>query len=71
MARFCIAGCGTELKKPDGSTDYKKQFCSPTCRNQDKTQRMRDMRTTIKKQDRCPKCGQVIPKEKKSRAVNA
>lgn len=71
MARFCICGCGRELLTKDGATDYDRMFFSTECRSKDKTQRIRDMRAAIKRQARCPRCGQVIPKEKKARAVNA
>lgn len=59
MARFCIAGCGTALKKDDGSTDYDRYFCSETCRNKDKAQRLRDQRAQMKKNG-CSTCLQPI-----------
>ena len=60
MARFCIAGCGTELKTADGLTDYARQFCSDKCRNKDKAQRLRDQRATMKSKKRCSSCTQPI-----------
>jgi hypothetical protein len=60
MARFCIAGCGTELKKEDGSTDYDREFCGKECRNEDKRQKLRDKRAKTKKQKRCSTCTQPI-----------
>jgi hypothetical protein len=60
MARFCIAGCRTELKKEDGRTDYDRQFCSDKCRNDDKSQKLRDQRANMKTKKRCSHCTQQI-----------
>jgi len=62
MARYCIAGCGTELKLPDGSTDYDRQFCSKKCRDKDKSLRLRDQRMKLKAKTNCPTCGQMMPR---------
>jgi hypothetical protein len=62
MARFCIAGCGTELKKDDGLTDYDRQFCSEKCRSNDRKQKLRDQRAQMKTKTRCSKCTQPILK---------
>jgi hypothetical protein len=71
MARFCVCGCGNELKDKDGNTSYDRVFFSSACRNKDKAQRLRDQRKKMKQQIRCNKCGQIIPKEKKVKAANA
>jgi len=60
MARFCIAGCGKELKKEDGRTDYGRQFCSEQCRNKDKSQKLRELRAHMKTKTRCTSCTQPI-----------
>jgi hypothetical protein len=60
MARHCISGCGTELKKEDGATDYESLFCSKDCRNEDKRQKVRDQRAAMKKKKRCSACTQPI-----------
>ena len=60
MARFCVSGCGTELKKEDGRTDYDRQFCSDKCRNNDKRQKLRDQRANMKTKKRCSSCTQPI-----------
>ena len=60
MARYCIAGCGKELKKPDGASDYDRQFCDDKCRNKDKANRLRDQRAAMKKKKRCNSCTQPI-----------
>jgi len=70
MARFCVCGCGEELKDKDGNTDYARVFFSSECRNRDKSQRLRDQRKKMKQQTRCSKCGQLIPQDKKT-AANA
>jgi hypothetical protein len=64
MARFCVCGCGQELKDKDGNTDYDRVFFNGACRNKDKAQRMRDQRRKAKDQGRCSKCGQVVQKKK-------
>ena len=61
MARFCIAGCGTELLKDDGTTDYDRQFCkSGDCLKKDRAQKLRDQRARMKTQKRCSRCTQPI-----------
>jgi hypothetical protein len=60
MARFCIAGCGTELKTEDDRTDYQRQFCSDECRNEDKRQKIRDQRARMRTKKRCTTCTQPI-----------
>lgn len=60
MARYCICGCGKELKTRDGDTDYKRMFFDATCRGRDKAQRIADQRAKYKKRDYCPTCGQPI-----------
>jgi hypothetical protein len=60
MARFCIAGCGTELKTDDGRTDYQRQFCTDECRNKDKSQKIRDQRAHMRQKKRCTSCTQTI-----------
>jgi hypothetical protein len=47
--RVCArANCGTLLLKPDGSTDYKKRFCSKECKTADLREKMRDKRRLAK-----------------------
>jgi hypothetical protein len=47
--RVCSrASCGVLLLKPDGSTDWKKRFCSPECKKQDLREKMRDKRRLAK-----------------------
>jgi hypothetical protein len=60
-----MCGCGRKLLKEDGLTDYNRMFFSKQCRAQDKKNKLRDDRARIKAQDRCPKCGQLINKDKK------
>jgi hypothetical protein len=60
MARFCISGCGTELKKDDGTTDYDRQFCDEKCRSKDRAQKLRDQRAQMKTRKRCSRCTQPI-----------
>lgn len=68
MSRFCVCGCGNELKDKDGLTDYDRVFFNGSCRNRDKAQRMRDQRERMKKQHRCSKCGNLIKKKKSEEA---
>jgi hypothetical protein len=63
MARYCVCGCGQELKDKSGNTDYERVFFDRTCRNRDKAQRMRDQRARMNKQKRCSKCGSLIKKK--------
>jgi hypothetical protein len=65
VARFCVCGCGNELKDKDGNTDYARVFFESECRNKDKAQRLRDQRKKMKQQSHCSKCGQRIPQDKK------
>lgn len=61
MARFCIAGCGTELLKEDGTTDYERLFCKGgECVKKDRAQKLRDQRAQMKKKKRCSHCTQPI-----------
>jgi endogenous inhibitor of DNA gyrase (YacG/DUF329 family) len=47
--RVCArANCGVLLLKPDGSTDYKKRFCSKECKTNDLREKMRDKRRVAK-----------------------
>lgn len=64
MARFCICGCGRELKTKDGYTDYDRSFFDAKCRNQDKAQRVRDLRARGRQQKVCSKCLRPMPKKK-------
>jgi hypothetical protein len=64
MARFCICGCGNELKTDDGFTDYDRVFFSPKCRNGDKAQRLRDKRARARQKKICSGCGRPMPKKK-------
>ncbi|HKV94930.1 MAG TPA: hypothetical protein VJW20_20460 [Candidatus Angelobacter sp.] len=68
MARFCVCGCGEELKDQNGNTDYDRVFFSAACRNKDKAQRIRDQRKLMKEKGRCSKCGQMIQKAKPANA---
>ena len=55
--RVCSrAGCGTLLVKPDGSTDYKRRFCSAECKKADLKEKMQGKRSRIIGK-RCPLCG--------------
>lgn len=62
MARYCIAGCGTELTNKDGETDYDRQFCSKKCRDRDKSQRQKDKNKKLKARHNCPTCGRPMAK---------
>lgn len=64
MARYCICGCGKQLVKPNGDTDYDRMFFNKECRNRDKAQRIADERARFKKLSHCPHCGQDIRKNK-------
>jgi hypothetical protein len=49
MGRVCSrAGCGTILLTPNGSTDWKKRFCSKECKTLDLREKMRDKRRLAK-----------------------
>jgi endogenous inhibitor of DNA gyrase (YacG/DUF329 family) len=49
MGRVCSRlGCGVPLVKPDGSTDWKKRFCSAECKKADLREKMRDKRRLAK-----------------------
>jgi endogenous inhibitor of DNA gyrase (YacG/DUF329 family) len=63
MARFCVGGCGKELKTKDGSTDYDKIFCGEVCRNKDKSQKLKDQRRKLREKSNCPTCGQKMPRK--------
>ena len=55
--RVCSrAFCGTLLVKPDGSTDWKKRFCSAECKRADLKEKMAGKRNRIIGK-RCPLCG--------------
>lgn len=60
MARYCICGCGKELKNNDGITDYDRMFFGPACRAADRKHRLRDQRAAMKKKKRCNSCTQPI-----------
>lgn len=60
MARYCIAGCGTELLNDDGTTDYESKFCKGDCLKKDRRQKLRDQRAQMKTKKRCSRCTQPI-----------
>lgn len=64
VARFCVCGCGKELKTEEEHTDYDRVFFNASCRNKDKAQRLRDMRARARQQKICSKCGRPMPKKK-------
>lgn len=70
MARYCVCGCGSELKDKNGNTDYKRYFFNAEHRDKDKTQKMRDQRARIKKMKRCSHCNQRILSPAQQRKVD-
>ena len=57
MPRICSReGCGRPLLKKDRTPDYRRHFCTGTCKNADKRERMRAKRA-LAANGRCPTCG--------------
>lgn len=58
--RFCVCGCGRELKDKDGETDFTRIFFDSDCRGRDKAARIDQQRRRkqkkIERRKTCPTC---------------
>jgi endogenous inhibitor of DNA gyrase (YacG/DUF329 family) len=60
MPRVCSReGCGQRLVRDGGAPDYHRHFCSASCKNSDKREKMQAKRARLK-QGKCPLCGRGV-----------